>query len=136
MLVVVGVGAFGTVGSFAIGPTVLDVVYGGGLDRRTLGLLALASGLFMLAQACALAVIALHGHRQVAFGWLASIAVFVVVTAVVSDDLYLRVELGLVAACTLAFGWFVSTMRSRVAAGITPDAESMIDGVFDNPVEG
>lgn len=136
MVVVSAIAVLGVVGSFAIGPTVLDVVYGGGLDRRTLGLLALASGLFMLAQACALAVIALHGHRQVAFGWLASIAVFVVVTAVASDDLYLRVELGLVAACTLAFGWFVSTMRSRVAAGITPDAESMIDGVFDNPVEG
>ncbi|MFM8794103.1 MAG: hypothetical protein ACKOFF_04295 [Acidimicrobiales bacterium] len=136
MVVVGAIAVLGVAGSFAVGPTVLDVVYGGGLDRRTLGLLALASGLFMLAQACALAVIALRGHRQVAYVWLASIAVFVAVTGVVSDDLYLRVELGLVAACTLAFGYFVSVMRSRVAAGITPDAESMIDGVFDNPVEG
>ena len=105
-------------------------------DRRTLGLLALASGLFMLAQACALAVIALRGHRQVAIGWLTSIITFVVVTAFVSDDVFLRVELGLVAACTLAFGYFVSVLRVLVAAGITPDAESMIDGVFDNPLEG
>ncbi|MEY4365490.1 MAG: hypothetical protein RLZZ305_834 [Actinomycetota bacterium] len=135
-LVVGLIAVVGVAGSFAVGPAVLDLVYGGGLDRRTLGLLALASGLFMLAQACALAVIALRGHRQVAIGWLASIMTFVVVTALVSDDLFLRVELGLVAACSLAFGYFVSVLRVLVAAGITPDAESMIDGVLDNPLEG
>ena len=136
MVVVGGVAGLGVVGSFAVGPKILDVVYGGGLDRRTLGLLALSSGLFMLAQSCAQAVIALSGHRLVALGWLASVASFVAVTAVVSRDLYLRVELGLVASCTLAFVLLLLAMQSRINAGAIPSAESMIDGVFDNPLEG
>lgn len=136
MVVVGAVAGLGVIGSFAVGPWILDVVYGGGLDRRTLGLLALSSGLFMLAQSCAQAVIALHGHRLVALGWLAGVVSFVVVTAVASHDLYLRVELGLVASCTLAFVLLLLAMRARINAGAVPSAESMIDGVFDNPVEG
>ena len=136
MVVVGGIAVLGVVGSFAVGPKILDVVYGGGLDRRTLGLLALSSGLFMLAQSCAQAVIALSGHRLVALGWLAGVATFVAVTAVASRDLYLRVELGLVASCSLAFVLLLLAMRSRINAGAIPSAESMIDGVFDTPVEG
>ena len=136
MVVVGGIAALGVVGSYAVGPFVLDVVYGGGLDRRTLGLLALSSGMFMLAQSCAQAVIALSGHRLVALGWLAGAVTFVAVTAVASRDLYLRVELGLVASCGLAFVLLLLAMRSRINAGAIPSAESMIDGVFDNPLEG
>ena len=136
MVVVGGVAVLGTVGAYVLGPTVLDVIYGGGLDNRTLGLLALSSGMFMLAQSCAQAVIALNGHRQVALGWLAGAVTFVAVTAVASHDLYLRVELGLVVSCGLAFVLLLLAMRSRINAGAIPSAESMIDGVFDNPVEG
>ena len=136
MVVVGGVAVLGVVGSFAVGPAVLDAVYGGGLDRRTLGLLALSSGLFMLAQSCARAVIALNGHRLVAIGWLTGAITFVAVTAVASRDLYLRVETGLVVSCGLAFIVLLFAMRSRIAAGAIPNAESMIDGVFDNPLEG
>lgn len=136
MVVVGGVAALGTAGAYVAGPKVLDVIYGGGLDNRTLGLLALSSGMFMLAQSCAQAVIALNGHRIVALGWLAGAATFVAVTAVASHDLYLRVELGLVASCTLAFVLLLLGMRNRINAGAIPSAESMIDGVFDNPLEG
>ena len=136
MVVVGGVAVVGTVGAYVAGPTVLDLIYGGGLDSRTLGLLALSSGMFMLAQSCAQAVIALNGHRMVALGWLSGAVTFVVVTAVASHDLYLRVELGLVTSCTLAFVLLLLAMRSRINAGAIPSAESMIDGVFDNPVEG
>ena len=90
----------------------------------------------MLAQSCAQAVIALSGHRLVALGWLAGAVTFVAVTAVASRDLYLRVELGLVASCGLAFVLLLLAMRSRINAGAIPSAESMIDGVFDNPLEG
>jgi len=136
MVVVATVAVVGTLGAFAVGPQVLDVMYEGGLDRRTLGLLAMSSGLFMLAQAVAQAVIALHGHKFVALSWLTGATLFVVVTAFVSDDLYLRVELGLVVSCAATFVAFLASLRARINAGAVPDAESLLDGVFDNPVEG
>ena len=135
MTAVGGLAVTGAVATYFFGPKVLDIVYGGGLNGRTLGLLAVSSGLYMLAQSCAQAVIALHGHRQVAIGWLASAATFVAVTATVSDDLYLRVELGLVAGCAVAFAYFLVAMRSRIASGETVDVQSLVEGVLDSPFE-
>lgn len=136
MKVVTGVAVAGVVGSFLVGPWALDLVYEGGLDRRSLTLLALASGLYMLALALAQAVIALHCHKFVAMAWLSAMAVFVAVTAVVSDDLYLRVESGLVAASGCALILLAVTYRRRLAAGVIPDAESMIDGIADTQLDG
>jgi O-antigen/teichoic acid export membrane protein len=133
--IVAGVAILGTVGSFALGPWALNVMYDGGLDRRTLTLLALASGLYMLCIAVAQAVIALRGHRWVAIGWLSAVAMFLSTTAWSSNDLYLRVEYGLVAGSTTALVIFAIALRSRIAAGITPDAETMLDGVIDTPFE-
>lgn len=135
MKVVAGVAIVGVVGSFFVGPWALELVYEGGLDRRTLTLLALASGLYMLALALAQAVIALQGHRFVALGWLASMASFVVVTALSADDLYLRVECGLVAASACALVMFTLSYRARIAAGAIPDAESFIDGIADTQLD-
>ena len=136
MRVVGAVAVVGVAGSFALGPQVLDIVYDGGLDRRTLTLLAIASGLYMMALALAQAVIALQGHRLVAFGWTAAMATFLVVTAVSADDLYLRVEFGLVAASLCALSMFMWAYRRRIASGATPSADSMIDGIADNSFEG
>jgi hypothetical protein len=135
MLVVVGVGVIGVLGSFAVGPAVLDVVYDGGLDRSTLTMLAASSAIFMLALATSQAVIALQGHRLVALGWVTGMASFVLVTATASDDLYLRVELGLMVGTTLSLIVFLLSLRSRIVAGATPDIESMIDGVLESPLE-
>jgi O-antigen/teichoic acid export membrane protein len=136
MYVVAGVAVLGTVGSFAVGPPILDRVYDGGLDRRTLTLLALASGLYMMALAVAQAVIALHGHRFVAIGWLLAMLSFLVVTAVAGKDLFLRVELGLVAGSTMALVIFAFALRARMRDGATIDVDSMIDGMMDHPLEG
>lgn len=127
---VVGIGA-----AFALGPPVLELVYEGGLDRRTLTLLALASGVYMLALAIAQAVIALRGHRLVALGWVSAVATFLVVTAVSSEDLFLRVEFGLVAASTVALVIFWVSLRRLMATGHAPDAEAFIDGIADTPLE-
>ena len=135
MKVVIAVALLGVVGSFALGPWALDLVYEGGLDRRTLTILALASGLYMIALATAQAVIALHGHRWVALGWLSAMSSFLVVTAFSSDDLYLRVELGLVSGSLSACVVFAYALRSRISAGAVPDAETMLDGIIDTPFE-
>lgn len=133
--IVVAVAILGVVGSFVLGPWALEIMYEGGLDRRTLTLLALASGLYMLCIAVAQAVIALRGHRWVAVGWLSAVAVFLALTAWSSNDLYLRVEYGLVGGSAVALTIFAVALRSRIAMGITPDAETMLDGVIDTPFE-
>lgn len=131
--VVVGVAVLGTAGSFVLGPWALELVYGDGLDRRTLTLLALASGLYMLALSIAQAVIALHGHKYVAYGWLAAMLSFVGVTAVASNDLYLRVELGLVSGSTAAIVIFAFGLRTLYAQGQTPDASLVAEAILDSP---
>ena len=49
---------------------------------------------------------------------------------------YLRVELGLVAWCAVAFVYFLVAMRSRIASGETVDVQSLVEGVLDSPLEG
>ena len=136
VVVVVGVAIIGVSGSALAGPRILEVVYEGGLDRRTLTLLALGSGVYMLALATAQAVIALHGHKWVALGWLCGMGSFVLVTWLASDDLYLRVEYASVVSSFCALAVFAVALRSRLAAGDRPDVESMIEALTDRPVEG
>lgn len=133
--IVAAVAVLGTVGSYLLGSWALDIMYDGGLDRRTLTLLALASGLYMLCIAVSQAVIALRGHRWVALGWLSAVVAFLALTTFSSDDLFLRVEYGLVGGSTTALIIFSVALRSRIAAGITPDADTMLDGVMDTPFE-
>jgi O-antigen/teichoic acid export membrane protein len=101
LLVVIGIAALGTVVAFVLGPWAVTL-FDATLDRGTITMLALASGLYMVATAIAQAVIALRGHHQVAFGWIAAIVTFVVVTALGGDDLLLRVNLGLVTGSAVA----------------------------------
>jgi O-antigen/teichoic acid export membrane protein len=135
MYLVVAVGVVGVVGAFLVGPATLELVYEGGIDRRTLTLLAFASALYMAALAIAQAVIALHGHATVAIGWLSGFVTFVLVAWLSSDDLYLRVELALVAsslAALLVFGW---SIKNRLARGNRPDGESVIEAFAERPLE-
>lgn len=135
MAVVIFVGALGTVGSFAFGPPVLDLVYDGGLDRRTLTLLALGSAVYMVALATAQAVIALHGHARVGLGWLTGMITFLLCAWLSSDDLYLRVEVGLVASSLAALAVFTISLRRLQASGATVDTDSLRDALSDRPLE-
>jgi hypothetical protein len=80
-------------------------------------------------------VIALHGHAQVALGWAVGMAAFLVATAVSSDDLLLRVEIGLVAGPAMAMLVFASALRQRLAAGASADAGSVLEAMIDVPIE-
>jgi hypothetical protein len=126
----------GTAAAFLVGPFVLRVFFDDELSRRDLTLLALSSALYMVAVAMAQALIALHGHPRVALGWFVGVATFAGVTAVVSDDLLLRVELGLVAGGAAAAVVFGLVLWARVAHGTpTIDAEALAEVTFDLPVE-
>jgi hypothetical protein len=89
----------------------------------------------MVALATAQAVIALRGHARVAFGWLTGMAVFLLVTWLSSDDLYLRVELGLVSSSVASLAIFGQSLRSLLSTGATIDEESILDALSDRPLE-
>ncbi|MGA1183453.1 MAG: hypothetical protein ACO3Z1_08690, partial [Ilumatobacteraceae bacterium] len=110
-----GVGIIGVGGAFVAGPWVLELVYEGGIDRRTITLLAFASAVYMLAQACAQSVLSMSGHILVAGGWVASFLTFVAVALWSSDDLFLRVELALIASSVVAFTIFGAALRRYFA---------------------
>ena len=129
VVLVIGVGVFGTIGAFLFGPFFLDLVYGGGIDRRTLTLLALASAIYMMASAIAQAVIALRGHRLVALGWLLSFLSYVLCAWKVSQDLFLRVEVALVVSSTVALVSFALSLRALLKSGATVDIESVTTAI-------
>jgi O-antigen/teichoic acid export membrane protein len=114
LVLVVGVGIFGTLGAFVIGPPVLKLVFNGDIDRRTLTLLALSSALYMVAVAFAQATIALRGHALAGIGWALGFISFVALAAWSSNDLYLRVEIALVGSSVVALVSFMLALRSRM----------------------
>ena len=134
-MVVGAVGVIGTVGAFILGPWVLELVYDGGIDRRTMTLLAFASALYMLALAIAQAVIALSGHGRVAVGWGAGFLAFALVAWLSSNDLYLRVELALVASSIVSLTIFIFNLKSKMSGNISFDDGSIIDAFAERPLD-
>jgi O-antigen/teichoic acid export membrane protein len=93
-----------TLGALALGPLVVRLVFGAGfdVDAVTMGLLACATAVHVLAASLGGAAIAASRHRLNAVAWACGAVAFVVVVAIV-DDLYRRVELGyLIGSCGVA----------------------------------
>lgn len=135
LIVVVGVAVVGVAGSAVLGPFILDKVFQADLSARTMAMLALGSGIYMIALTFAQAVIALHGHALVAIGWLVGMVTFGLVTWLSSDEVFPRVELGLVSSSIAAAAVFAFALRYRLAVGVAPDAGSLIEAVTDVPYE-
>jgi hypothetical protein len=104
------------------------------LGNRTLGLLALSSSIFMLAIAMAQAVIALGGHKRMALSWLAGVITFLVVTAL-GNELFLRVEIGLVAGCTVAALAMAAVVTHLIRSGAPVDPDGLLEALHDIPIE-
>jgi O-antigen/teichoic acid export membrane protein len=135
LLVVLGVGVFGTVGALVLGPFAIEVVYDADLTGRTLAMLALGSACYMIALALAQAVIALKGHALVALGWFIGVVVFLLGTWLSSDDVFRRVEIGLVASSFAAVAAFAGALRYQLASGAVPDRGSVLEAITDMPLE-
>lgn len=135
MVLVLAVGVVGTIGAFVLGPFVIEVVYDAQLTGRTLAMLALGSACYMVALALAQAVIALKGHALVALGWATGVVAFVLATWLSSDDVFRRVEIGLLTSSVAAMAAFALSLRHRLAIGAVPDSESMIEAITDMPLE-
>jgi O-antigen/teichoic acid export membrane protein len=138
VVVVVGIGALGTVAAFTVGPWAVRLLWGSefDLDNRTLGLLALGSALYMLAVAMAQAVIALHGHARQAFVWLAGVTVFVIVVAAMGgSDVFLRAEVGLVAGAAAAAAGMAWVVVERIHGGAVATTDSLVEAIHDVALE-
>ncbi len=135
MMAVLAVGVVGTAGAFVIGPWAIDVVYDADLSGRTLAVLALGSACYMVALATAQAVIALKGHALVAVGWAVGVIAFLLTTWLASDDLFRRIELGLLAASIASMASFALALRYKLASGVRPDQDSVMEAITDMPFE-
>lgn len=137
LVVTGGIGLLGTVGAFSIGPFAVRTVFGPDfdLDRRTLGLLALSSALYMLATAIGQAVIALSGHKLVAASWGAGVVAFVLSAGFLADELFLRVEIGLVVGAAVATAGMTAALVSRLRSGAQLDTAAVIEALHDLPLE-
>ena len=117
VIVVAGIGVAGTIFGALLGPWTLRLVYDADLGGRTLAMLALSSALYMMALAVSQAVLALEDHAYVALGWVISLITFVIGTWLSSDDVFQRIEIGLVAssaAAVIAFGLRLRRRLSRL----------------------
>jgi O-antigen/teichoic acid export membrane protein len=136
LAVVAGVGALGTVVAFLIGPEIVTFMFGEEFDlgHRTLGLLAASSAIYMVAIAMAQAVIALGGHTRMALSWLAGFVTFLVVTAL-GNELFLRVEIGLIAGCSVAAIAMATVGVHLIRSGASLHSDDLIEAIHDLPVE-
>jgi O-antigen/teichoic acid export membrane protein len=135
MLIVIAVGVAGTLGALVLGPLAIEIVYGAELSGRTLAMLSASSACYMLALATAQAVIALRGHALVALGWGVGVVGFVLGTWLSSDEVFRRIEIGLLVSSIAALVTFALALRQRLQSGAVPDEGSIMEAITDMPFE-
>ncbi|MEE9416298.1 MAG: hypothetical protein V3V01_13525 [Acidimicrobiales bacterium] len=94
---VVAIAAFGVAFAWVAGPFIVDLLFDDVMSRTDMALLAASSGLFMAALSLAIGLIALEHQGYAVLGWFIGVAMFIPGVSL-ADDLFLRVELGLIVA--------------------------------------
>jgi len=138
LLVVVGIGVLGVAGGWLAGPTVGRMLFGSkfNLGRSDVALLAAGSGLFILSLTMSQALIALSGHAFTMYAWLVGLVTFIATTAVVSHELFLRVELGSIAGALGSLTMMVVFYRRRVRKGVAAgNLASLVEQLGYEPLE-
>jgi len=138
LVAVAGLALVGSIVGAVIGPFVVEIMFpGADLGGRTMGLLAAGAGLYMLAMACAQAVIALGGHADQALGWALGLIALLVTVAVASHDLFLRVEVGLLVGSAVAFVAMGGLLYRRLAGtgAVHLEEGDLIEAMHELPIE-
>ena len=135
LVLVIGVGIIGSLGALAIGPFILEKVYDAELSSVTLALLAAGSACYMVSLALAQAVIALKGHSLVAGGWVIGVVALLIGAWLGSDEVFRRVEIGLLTSSIAAMAYFGLALRHKLESGARPDEQSVLEGLTDMPFE-
>ena len=122
LLVLSGLGVVSTVAAVAVGPPLVRLLFGSAFDLRAvdLGLLAAASGLYLLAVVLAQALIAGGAQPRVTAGWAAGVAGFAL-ALVPSQALVTRVEVAfLVGSAVAAAAMGGLLLRTMPDEGVVP----------------
>lgn len=138
LVTVAGLAAVGTLVGATLGPFVVETMFpDSNLGNRTMGLLAAGAGLYMLALACAQAVIALGGHGEQAIGWFLGLSTLLIAVFVGPSDLFLRVEVGLLVGSLVSFvAMGVLLVRKIATSGpMTIDSGDLIEAIHEVPIE-
>ena len=98
-----------------------STVYDAELSGTTLAMLAAGSACYMLALALAQAVIALKGHSWSPSAGSSAAVGLVLGTWLGSDDVFRRVEIGLLVSSVAAVVFFALALRYRLRSGVRPD---------------
>ncbi len=135
LVLVIGVGVVGCLGALIFGPFILRNFYDAELDGTTLALLSAGSACYMMALALAQAVIALKGHPLVALGWVCGAIALALGVWLSSDDVFRRVEIGVLVSSIAAMSFFAIALRYKLASGARPDDGSVLQAFTDMPLE-
>ena len=137
LMIVVGVGVLGVVAGATVGPIAGEILFGEKfhLDNVDLGLLAAGSAFFILALTLAQALIALLGHGRALAAWCTGLAICVVVTAVSSDELFLRVEIGFLAGCAAAAAAMALLLVGRMRTESPESLSLLVEAIEHEPLE-
>ncbi len=138
MRAVAVVGLVGTAGAYVLGPWVVRKFMNADahLSSRTMVMLAFGSAMYMLALGLAQALIALRGHALVAVGWGAGMIALVLGIWLSSDDLYRRIEIGLVLSSIAALAVFAVSLRWLLGTGREPTSDELMEAAVTLPLEG
>jgi O-antigen/teichoic acid export membrane protein len=132
-----GVALLGTLGGFAVGPAIVERLFGSGyagIPNRTMGLLALGTGVYVLAMVLSQATIALGGARHAAIGWAVGVATMPLVVAVV-PGLLDRVALGYVAGAVVSSVAMAVLLRTLLRRGAQPSEADLREALLHAPFE-
>jgi O-antigen/teichoic acid export membrane protein len=139
VLIVVGVGVIGVLGSLTLGPWAVELFFAKTIDRSDLAMLAAGSGMFILAMTLAQALIALMGHAKATFAWGVGIAVgalTLVTTSVSGVEVFLRVELSYLFASAGCAAVMAVLLARQVIAGIPAESvERLVEAIEHEPLE-
>ncbi len=135
LLVVVGVGSLGVLGSLVLGSWAIDLVYKVDVSGRTLAMLSFSSALYMMSLAIAQAVIALKGHALVGVGWGVGVLSFLLAMWLNDEAVFRRIEIALVVSSLATTIVFAIALRMRLRSGVVPDQGSIMEAITDMPFE-
>jgi len=136
MFAIFGLGALATLAAAVLGPLFMEIVFHSEyqLTSRDLALLS-ASFVVIMATICVdQALVALSAHPRMALGWLVALITFVVVTAL-GNDLFLRVELGLLSAAVVSLVWMSVNLLERLRHHARVQPLDLSEAVAEMPIQ-
>jgi O-antigen/teichoic acid export membrane protein len=136
VIAILGLGVLTTIAAALVGPWFVETVFGSeaALGSRDLAFLAAAFVLVMATICVDQALVAVSAHTRMALGWGLALVVFVAVIAV-GDDLFLRVELGLLAGSAIAFVWMLVNLTERLRHHAVAHRVDVSEAVAEIPVD-